>query len=170
MATMSVQIPVEDTLWNEATAAFQNQGTNIFEAIRTFLKKSVSEETQASAHSGNKRAFQDVWAELCREFDSSDMTADEINDEIDLCRSERRAKENNFPMPGTIHFGYGYIISAPKDCPASWLSDFHELYDNKASAALEAINHISDTAERTGLAMLSPEEINAEIAVCRKGR
>lgn len=169
MATMSVQIPVEDTLWDEASAAFQNQGTNIFDAINTFLKKSISEKTPPAAHSNGKRTFQNVWGELCGDFDSSDMTMDEINDEIALCRSERRAKKAGFPLPDTLQFGHGYMLSAPKDCSIDWLSGFHALYNNEASAAAEAIDCTGDAAERTGLARLTPEEIAAEIAAYRAG-
>ena len=55
MAMMSVQIPVEDSLWNNAAKSFEERGTNIFDATKGFLKKAA--ETKQKTTSINFKYF-----------------------------------------------------------------------------------------------------------------
>ena len=85
MAMMSVQFPVEDSLWNNAANAFKEQGTNIFDAIKDFLKNKVETKNDETSLVAGKEAFFAL-REQASDSGMQDMSLDEINRYISFTR------------------------------------------------------------------------------------
>lgn len=91
MSTTIFQMRIDETLKNEASKLYDAIGLDLPTAIRMFLKKSIAEQGipfPTRLNSG-KRGL-----ELLKEFSlesklnkTSDMTFDEINNEINLYRT-----------------------------------------------------------------------------------
>ena len=94
-----LQVRVDDELKNQAIAIYDELGMDLSTAVRMFLKKSVAAKGipfEMTLDESGLRLHKLV-RELQRhseEIGNSEMTLDEINEEIRLAREERRRKEN----------------------------------------------------------------------------
>ncbi len=96
-----VQFRVDDELKKEATSIFENLGLDLSSAMRMFLKRSVAckgipfpmilaeESYQASGAVDIMKEAQGI----SKRNGNSEMTLDEINEEIALTRAERRNRK-----------------------------------------------------------------------------
>lgn len=91
MSTTIFQMRIDETLKNEATKLYDAIGLDLPTAIRMFLKKSISEQGLPFSTKINAKQR---GIELLNEFSKesyfnkiSDMTLDEINDEIEKYRA-----------------------------------------------------------------------------------
>ena len=96
-----VQFRVEDELKKEATSVFENLGLDLSSAMRMFLKRSVACKgipfpmvlsDDAYSASGAIEVMREA-QDISRRNGNSDMTLDEINEEIALARAERRKRK-----------------------------------------------------------------------------
>mgnify|MGYP007101905517 CR=1 FL=1 len=85
MAMMSVQIPVEDSLWNNAAKSFEERGTNIFDATKGFLKKAAETKQKTTSLENGRNAFFTL-REQAAASGMQDMSFEEINRYISLTR------------------------------------------------------------------------------------
>ena len=100
MATSIVQFRIDDDLKNEATMLYDKLGIDLSTAMRMFLKRSVAVNGIPFSMVLPKETYSATKAlELFDEINSSaaeagttDMSLDDINDEIALYRKERRAR------------------------------------------------------------------------------
>lgn len=100
MATSIVQFRIDDDLKNEATMLYDRLGIDLSTAMRMFLKRSVAVNGIPFSMVLPKETYSATKAlELFDEINSSaaeagttDMSLDDINDEIALYRKERRAR------------------------------------------------------------------------------
>ncbi len=100
MATSIIQFRVDDDLKNEATRLYDSLGIDISTAMRMFLKRSVAVNgipfsmiLPKESYSATKALeFMEEINKSAAENGISEMTLDDINDEIMLYRKERRAK------------------------------------------------------------------------------
>lgn len=97
MATSIVQFRIEDDLKNEATAVFEKLGIDMSTALRMFLKRAVLEKgipfPMTLQNTYDSEAILKAVKALtldAKQNGSSDMTLDEINDEISQFRKERK--------------------------------------------------------------------------------
>ena len=96
-----IQFRVEDSLKSAATAVYEKIGIDLSTALRIFLKRSVQmngipfpmilpgKRDDASSAIEALRKMQ----EISEANGNSEMTLDEINEEIRLARLERRERE-----------------------------------------------------------------------------
>ena len=99
-----LQVRVDDELKNQASAIFNELGMDLSTAIRMFLKKSVSERGIPFETTLDEKDIE--FGRLIRELQkhseeigNSEMTLEEINEEIRLAREERRKrKEVKWPI------------------------------------------------------------------------
>ena len=100
MATVLLQVRVEDTLKDKAALLFDDLGIDISTAVRMFLKRAVIENgipfsmtLPRQLYSTNRgiMAMLEIGEEAERNGTST-MTLDEINAEIEACRKEKRTK------------------------------------------------------------------------------
>ena len=104
-ANMGVlQVRVDDELKKQATEIFNELGIDLSTAVRMFLKKAVLEKGlpfDAKIDAGGLRmlAALEEMQKKSKENGNSEMTLDEINEEIRLAREERRnRKEVKWPI------------------------------------------------------------------------
>lgn len=93
-----LQVRVDDELKSQASAIFEELGMDLSTAIRMFLKKSVSEKGIPFETTLDEKNIE--FGRLIRrlqkhseEIGNSEMTLDEINEEIRLAREERRKRK-----------------------------------------------------------------------------
>ena len=93
-----LQVRVDDELKNQASAIFNELGMDLSTAIRMFLKKSVSERGIPFETTLDEKDIE--FGRLIRELQkhseeigNSEMTLEEINEEIRLAREERRKRK-----------------------------------------------------------------------------
>ena len=96
-----VQFRVEDELKKEATSLFENLGLDLSSAMRMFLKRSVAckgipfpmilsdDVYRASGAIEVMKEAQDI----SRKNGNSEMTLEDINEEISMARAERRKRK-----------------------------------------------------------------------------
>lgn len=92
-----LQVRVDDELKNQATKVFDDIGLDLSTAIRMFLKKSVQVRGIPFETKMDRTGIEMLAAlkELQKESEAngnSEMTLEEINEEIRLAREERRRK------------------------------------------------------------------------------
>ena len=96
-----VQFRVDDELKKEATSIFENLGLDLSSAMRMFLKRSVACKgipfSMILAEESYKASGAvDIMIEaqkISKRNGNSEMTLDEINEEIALARVERRNRK-----------------------------------------------------------------------------
>ena len=93
-----LQVRIDDELKNQATEIFNELGIDLSTAVRMFLKKAVLEKGlpfDAKIDAGGLRrlAALEEMQKKSKENGNSEMTLDEINEEIRLAREERRNRK-----------------------------------------------------------------------------
>jgi DNA-damage-inducible protein J len=93
-----LQVRVDDELKKQATEIFNELGIDLSTAVRMFLKKAVLEKGlpfDAKIDAGGLRmlAALEEMQKKSKENGNSEMTLDEINEEIRLAREERRNRK-----------------------------------------------------------------------------
>lgn len=93
-----LQVRVDEDLKKQATAIFEELGMDLSTAIRMFLKKTVSEKGIPFETTLDEKSIE--FGRLIRELQkhseeigNSEMTLEEINEEIRLAREERRRRK-----------------------------------------------------------------------------
>ncbi len=94
-----IQVRVDDELKEKATALFDELGVDLSTAIRMFLKKSLSEhgipfETKVVDFYTRAMSQINECNRISQENGNSNMTLDEINEEIRLAREEAKSKSH----------------------------------------------------------------------------
>ena len=95
-----LQIRVDEELKNQANAVYNEIGIDLSTAIRMFLKKSVLEggipfDTKIDQSTLRAILAVDNMRTASENNGNSEMSLDEINEEIRLAREERRNKKWN---------------------------------------------------------------------------
>ena len=98
MATSLVQVRIDDDLKNQATAIYDALGIDLSTAVRMFLKRSVMVNgipfsMTIPKHNGKAEKAIMALRELSKEAElngTSEMSLDEINEEIEAVRKNRR--------------------------------------------------------------------------------
>ncbi len=90
-----IQIRIDDTLKNQATILFDELGIDLSTAIRLFLKKSLQVgglpfDVRLSDNTLKGISAIERMRNQSEENGNSEMTLEEINDEIMLARKERK--------------------------------------------------------------------------------
>mgnify|MGYP006916088817 CR=1 FL=1 len=85
MANIAVQFPIDDALWNDASKVFEERGTNIFDAIKGFLKKTTETKRRTTSLEAGRKAFFTL-REQAAASNMQDTPLDEINRYISLSR------------------------------------------------------------------------------------
>ena len=98
MATSLLQVRIDDTLKNQASQVFENLGIDISTAVRMFLKKSVIEggipfDTKIDQLTLSAILAADKMRTTSENNGNSEMSLEEINNEIKLAREERKNKK-----------------------------------------------------------------------------
>ena len=98
-----LQIRVDEKLKNQANAIYSELGIDLSTAVRMFLKKSVLEggipfNTKIDQSTLNAILAVDNMRTASENNGNSEMSLDEINEEIKLARIERKSKKWNI-MP-----------------------------------------------------------------------
>lgn len=93
-----LQIRVDEELKNQANAVYNEIGIDLSTAIRMFLKKSVLEggipfDTKIDQSTLRAILAVDKMRTTSEKNGNSEMSLDEINEEIRLAREERRNKK-----------------------------------------------------------------------------
>ena len=93
-----LQIRIDDELKKQASTLFDELGLDLSTAVRMFLKKAVLEKGlpfDAKIDAGGLRmlAALEEMQKKSKENGNSEMTLDEINEEIRLAREERKKKK-----------------------------------------------------------------------------
>lgn len=97
MSTTLVQVRIDEELKNQATAVYEELGIDLSTAVRMFLKRSVMVNgvpfNMTLPKSENKaekalKALQDI-SDAAIENGTSEMTLEEINNEIEIVRKGR---------------------------------------------------------------------------------
>ena len=93
-----LQIRVDEELKNQANAVYNEIGIDLSTAIRMFLKKSVLEggipfDTKIDQSTLRAILAVDNMRTASENNGNSEMSLDEINEEIRLAREERRSKK-----------------------------------------------------------------------------
>ena len=94
-----MQVRVDDSLKEQASAVFENLGIDTSTAVRMFLKRAVMENgipfrmTLPKAPCNAERGYRAMvkMSESAEKSGVSDMTLDEINSEIEASRREHTA-------------------------------------------------------------------------------
>ena len=94
-----LQVRIDDELKNQATIVYGELGMDLSTAVRMFLKKSVSIggipfDTTISDSTLKAILAIDRMRTISEENGNSNMTLDEINEEIRQAREERKRKNN----------------------------------------------------------------------------
>ena len=98
-----LQVRVDDELKNQASAIFEQMGLDLSTAVRMFLKRTVAVEGfpfEMMLTESGLRMHKLITSiqKHSEEIGNSEMTLDEINEEIRLAREERRRKEVKWPI------------------------------------------------------------------------
>ena len=102
MATSVLQVQVEDSLQEQASAIYKKLGIDLSTAVQIFLKRTVIEQGPPfgmKVPSEKERKIEDAIIairEMRAESERNgncDMTLDEINAEIDAARAERHKRD-----------------------------------------------------------------------------
>ena len=93
-----LQVRVDDNLKNQAAEVLEREGLDLSTAVRMFLKKVVLEEGFPFNKGIDEETLKGLIAirilqKHSEEIGTSEMTLDEINEEIRLAREEKRKKE-----------------------------------------------------------------------------
>lgn len=93
-----LQIRVDEELKNQASAIYNELGIDLSTAVRIFLKKSVLEGGIPFDTKIDKKTLESVLAidkmrTISENNGNSEMTLDDINQEIKLARQERKNKK-----------------------------------------------------------------------------
>ena len=93
-----LQIRVDEKLKNQANAIYSELGIDLSTAVRMFLKKSVLEggipfNTKIDQSTLNAILAVDNMRTASENNGNSEMSLDEINEEIKLARIERKSKK-----------------------------------------------------------------------------
>ena len=93
-----LQIRIDEELKNQANAIYNELGIDLSTAVRMFLKKSVLEggipfDTKVDQITLNAILAVDKMRTLSENNGNSEMSLDEINEEIKLARKERRNRK-----------------------------------------------------------------------------
>lgn len=93
-----LQVRVDEDLKNQATLIFNGLGIDLSTAIRMFLKKAVLERGIPFEAKFDEVTLKGILAidrmrTISEENGNSEMTLDEINEEIKLAREENRRKK-----------------------------------------------------------------------------
>lgn len=93
-----LQVRVDDNLKNQAAEVLEREGLDLSTAVRMFLKKVVLEEGFPFNKGINEETLKALIAmrilqRHSEEIGTSEMTLEEINEEIRLAREERHKKE-----------------------------------------------------------------------------
>ncbi len=93
-----LQVRVDDELKNQAAEILEREGLDLSTAVRMFLKRVVLEEGFPFKKGIDESALKALIAlrtiqKHSEEIGISDMTLDEINEEIRLTREERRKRK-----------------------------------------------------------------------------
>ena len=93
-----LQVRVDEELKNRATILFNELGIDLSTAIRMFLKKAVSIggmpfDMKLDEPASDILLALEIMNTLSEKNGNSQMTLDEINDEIQKIRDERRVKK-----------------------------------------------------------------------------
>ena len=93
-----LQIRVDEELKNQANAIYKEIGIDLSTAVRMFLKKSVLEggipfDTKVDQLTLNAILSVDRMRTVSGNNGNSEMSLDEINEEIKLARKERKTKK-----------------------------------------------------------------------------
>lgn len=93
-----LQVRVDDELKNQAAELLEKEGLDLSTAVRMFLKKVILEEGFPFNKGIDEATLKSLIAirilqKHSEEIGNSDMTLDEINEEIRLAREERHKKE-----------------------------------------------------------------------------
>lgn len=93
-----LQVRVDDELKNQAAEMLEKEGLDLSTAVRMFLKKVVLEEGFPFNKGIDEETLKALIAirimqKHSEEIGNSEMTLDEINEEIRLAREERHKKE-----------------------------------------------------------------------------
>ena len=93
-----LQIRIDDELKKQASTLFDELGLDLSTAVRMFLKKAVLEKGlpfDAKIDAGGLRmlAALEEMQKKSKENGNSEITLDEINEEIRLAREERKKKK-----------------------------------------------------------------------------
>ena len=93
-----IQIRVDEELKNQANAIYNELGIDLSTAIRMFLKKSVLEggipfDTKVDQATLNAILAVDKMRTISENNGNSEMSLDEINEEIKLARMERKNRK-----------------------------------------------------------------------------
>ena len=93
-----LQVRVDDQLKNQAAEVLEREGLDLSTAVRMFLKKVVLEEGFPFNKGINEETLKALIAmrilqRHSEEIGTSEMTLEEINEEIRLAREERHKKE-----------------------------------------------------------------------------
>lgn len=95
-----LQIRVDEELKNQANAIYNELGIDLSTAVRMFLKKSIQEggipfDTKVDQLTLNAILSVDKMRTISENNGNSEMSLDEINEEIRLARQEKRNKKWN---------------------------------------------------------------------------
>lgn len=90
-----LQVRIDDELKNQATAVYNELGMDLSTAIRMFLKKSVIVggipfETKIDKDTLNAIIAIDNMRSISEQNGNSNMTLEDVNEEIKLARLERK--------------------------------------------------------------------------------
>ena len=93
-----LQIRIDDELKKQASMLFDELGLDLSTAVRMFLKKAVLEkglpfDAKIDARGLRMLATLEEMQKHSEEIGNSEMTLDEINEEIRLAREERRNRK-----------------------------------------------------------------------------
>ena len=93
-----LQIRVDEELKNQANAIYNELGIDLSTAVRMFLKKSIQEggipfDTKVDQLTLNAILSVDKMRTISENNGNSEMSLDEINEEIRLARQEKRNKK-----------------------------------------------------------------------------
>ena len=94
-----LQIRLDDDLKKQASILFDELGLDLSTAVRMFLKKAVSEKGlpfNPKIDEATERGIAAIekMRAISRENGNSEMTLEEINEEIRLAREERHKREH----------------------------------------------------------------------------
>ena len=102
-----LQIRVDEELKNQANAIYNELGIDLSTAVRMFLKKSVLEggipfDTKVDSLTLSTILSVDKMRTTSESNGNSEMSLDEINEEIKAARKERKSRRWNITLWSTL--------------------------------------------------------------------